>query len=258
MSMPKIEKSENPINREQSISNLIESVALMETGLSHIVNAEGEKIQKVIKYDSDEDVPLDDLLKVNESAEKMINSISKLEMILQNKLDTSKELDESGITPSEYPCESLGELLDGGDMESFTDNIPDGWHSTAPVFISKVTDLGRVHSGESAVNISDRGDIVQTFEIKGGCFYELSFFAQSVLNNAEIFAEIMFYTSTGPRLGGRLSVRSGDLPTGPKGYGYYKLLTDKSPQDASGVTISIIGGNYNQSFDLDDVSFVIA
>lgn len=90
MSMPKIEKNENPIDREQSVSNLIESVALMETGLSHIVNAEGEKIQKLVN--AEEEPTIDDMLKVNNSVEKMVSSISKLEMILQNKLDTSKDL----------------------------------------------------------------------------------------------------------------------------------------------------------------------
>jgi hypothetical protein len=107
MSMPKIEKSENPIERNQSISNLIESVALMETGLSHIINAEGEKIQKVIKADETTDIPIDDILKINNSVENMVNSISKLEMILQNKLDSSKEFDDCSDTPG--PPGPLGE-----------------------------------------------------------------------------------------------------------------------------------------------------
>jgi hypothetical protein len=93
MSMPKIEKSENPIDRNQAVSNLVQSIALMETGLAHIINAEGEKIQKVVQPDTDVEVSIDDLLKVNDSVGKMVNSVSKLEMILQNKLDTSKDMD---------------------------------------------------------------------------------------------------------------------------------------------------------------------
>ena len=34
--------------REQAITDIIESVALEETALSHILNAEGEKIQKMV------------------------------------------------------------------------------------------------------------------------------------------------------------------------------------------------------------------
>ena len=94
MSMPIIKNPENPIDRCQAVNDLIESVALMETGLSHIVNAEGEKLQKVIKYDKDIEVTNEDLLAVNESVEKMINTITKLEIVLQSKLELAKCLGE--------------------------------------------------------------------------------------------------------------------------------------------------------------------
>ena len=87
MSMPIIKLPEYPINRCQAVNDLIESVALMETGLSHIINAEGEKLQKVIQHDTEVEVPLEDLLQVNKSVEKMIGTITKLEIILQTKLE---------------------------------------------------------------------------------------------------------------------------------------------------------------------------
>lgn len=37
--------------RSQAITDIIESVALEETALSHILNAEGEKIQKMVAMD---------------------------------------------------------------------------------------------------------------------------------------------------------------------------------------------------------------
>ena len=46
MGMPVITASTT--TREQAITDLIQSVALEETALSHILNAEGEKIQKVV------------------------------------------------------------------------------------------------------------------------------------------------------------------------------------------------------------------
>lgn len=47
MSMPVIQASNT--TRQQSVSDIIASVALEQTALSHILNAEGEKIQKVLE-----------------------------------------------------------------------------------------------------------------------------------------------------------------------------------------------------------------
>ena len=62
----------------------MESVALQQAALAHILNAEGEKLQKVV---STEDVTVDQILVTNKSVESMVNSISDLEIILKSKLD---------------------------------------------------------------------------------------------------------------------------------------------------------------------------
>ena len=69
--------------RSQAITDIIESVALQETALSHILNAEGEKIQKVVAMS---DVTPEVLMAVNKSVESMVGAVSRLEMILQSKL----------------------------------------------------------------------------------------------------------------------------------------------------------------------------
>lgn len=71
------------IEREQAITDIIESVALEQTALSHILNAEGEKIQKVVALSG---VTPEILLATNKSVQTMVDTISKLEMILQSKL----------------------------------------------------------------------------------------------------------------------------------------------------------------------------
>lgn len=81
MGMPVITPSTT--TRDQAITDIIQSVALEQTALSHILNAEGEKIQKVVAM---EDVAAETLLAVNKSVESMVNSVTKLEMILQSKL----------------------------------------------------------------------------------------------------------------------------------------------------------------------------
>lgn len=81
MGMPVITPSTT--TRTQAITDIIESIALEETALSHILNAEGEKIQKVVAL---EDVSPEVLLATNKSVESMVNAVSKLEMILHSKL----------------------------------------------------------------------------------------------------------------------------------------------------------------------------
>lgn len=81
MGMPIITPSTT--TRTQAITDIIESIALEETALSHILNAEGEKIQKVVAL---EDVSPEVLLATNKSVESMVNAVSKLEMILHSKL----------------------------------------------------------------------------------------------------------------------------------------------------------------------------
>lgn len=82
MSMPII--TPGTVTRDQAISDLIESIALQETGLSHILNAEGEKIQAFVATAG---ITPDQLLEVNKSVKDTINAISQLEMILHSKLD---------------------------------------------------------------------------------------------------------------------------------------------------------------------------
>lgn len=81
MGMPIITASKT--TRSQAITDIIQSVALEETALSHILNAEGEKIQKIVAM---EDVTPEILLATNKSVESMVNAVSRLEMILHSKL----------------------------------------------------------------------------------------------------------------------------------------------------------------------------
>lgn len=83
MGMPVITPSTT--TRDQAVTDIIESVALQETALSHILNAEGEKIQKMVAL---QDVTPEVLLATNKSVESMVNAVSRLEMILQSKLST--------------------------------------------------------------------------------------------------------------------------------------------------------------------------
>lgn len=84
MSMPKIVTPENPICPQQAVTDLIESIALEETALSHILNAEGEKLQRVIGM---QEVDFCRLMEVNDSVASMVGAVSGLENILKDKLE---------------------------------------------------------------------------------------------------------------------------------------------------------------------------
>lgn len=81
MSMPIITPGTG--SRCQAINDIITSIALEQTGLSHIINAEGEKIQKIVANANN----AGEMLAVNKSVKSMVNSIARLEMILQGKLE---------------------------------------------------------------------------------------------------------------------------------------------------------------------------
>lgn len=83
MGMPIITPS--TVTRCQAITDIIESVALEQTALAHILNAEGEKIQKVAALTST--ATPDQLLEINNSAKMMVKSITMLEIVLQSKLE---------------------------------------------------------------------------------------------------------------------------------------------------------------------------
>lgn len=83
MGMPVIEPGTS--TRCQAITDIISSIALEETALSHILNAEGEKIQKFVATDSD--ATYTEILEANESVRSMVSAITRLEVILQGKLE---------------------------------------------------------------------------------------------------------------------------------------------------------------------------
>ena len=84
MSMPVIAAPAKPINMCQAITDLLESIALEETALSHILNAEGEKIQHVLQMEC---LTFEQIMEVNENVMNMVNTINDIEHTLKEKLE---------------------------------------------------------------------------------------------------------------------------------------------------------------------------
>ncbi|MEG1704958.1 MAG: SpaA isopeptide-forming pilin-related protein [Clostridia bacterium] len=74
-------------NLGQSSTDLVESVALVQTALSHIINAEGEKIQAMLAIPG---ISQANLLAINNSVQSNLDAITLLEGILQQKLQAVK------------------------------------------------------------------------------------------------------------------------------------------------------------------------
>lgn len=91
MSFPNI-PNVNPdidLDREDVINLLLASIAFEELGLAHILNAEAEKMQKGIEHACN----IADLLELNYSAERLLKTIIKKEMLLQFKLENVLEIE---------------------------------------------------------------------------------------------------------------------------------------------------------------------
>lgn len=80
MSMPLITPGTG--TRCQAITDMITSVALEQAALANILSAEGDKIQKIVT----DAKTADEMLAVNKSVNAMVGSITRLEMLLHNKL----------------------------------------------------------------------------------------------------------------------------------------------------------------------------
>jgi len=81
MGMPEIcASSTTPF---QAKTDITESIALMEASLAHILNAEGEKLQKIVACERNSAV----ILEANSSVESMVCAITRLEEVLSEVLE---------------------------------------------------------------------------------------------------------------------------------------------------------------------------
>ena len=71
-------------SKKQAITDLIQSVALQEAALAHIINAEGKKMQKIIAMG---EVSAKKLMVLNRSVTQLVSTISRLEMLFTSKLE---------------------------------------------------------------------------------------------------------------------------------------------------------------------------
>jgi hypothetical protein len=97
------------ITREDAINLILSSVAMEELGLSHILNAEGEKLQYVLGTLPGLTGPpatIQNLLDVNESVLNTLDSATRSQMFLQSKMQ--KALNSSVMVGATGPIGPIG------------------------------------------------------------------------------------------------------------------------------------------------------
>ena len=72
------------VSLDQAVVDLMESIALQESALSHILCAESQKMKVAITMP---DLDLCKQLEVNDSATNMVHAVANLELVLKDKLE---------------------------------------------------------------------------------------------------------------------------------------------------------------------------
>ena len=102
MSMPSCPKNGANMSREQALTMIIASIAMEESALSHIINAEGEKLRRVLDQCGCGVTP-QEILKVNKSVTKLLEAAAENETMLRCKLALALEAG-GGCPAPEPPC----------------------------------------------------------------------------------------------------------------------------------------------------------
>jgi len=89
VSLPEFPTITPALSREDAINQIISSIAMEELGVSHIINAEGEKLQYVlgtIPGMSGPSATIEDVLRVNESVRAVLQHATENQTLLRSKL----------------------------------------------------------------------------------------------------------------------------------------------------------------------------
>lgn len=93
MSMPAFPQNGANMTREEALTMIIASIAMEELALSHILNAEGEKLQYILGTlpgGNSGSCPRD-VLAVNKSVTALVEAVTQNQMLLKNKLAQALE-----------------------------------------------------------------------------------------------------------------------------------------------------------------------
>jgi len=91
MSLPEF-PTDVSLTREEAINQIISSIAMEELGISHVINAEGEKLQYILGTINGATGPpptIEDVLSVNESIRAVLQHATESQTLLRSKLQNA-------------------------------------------------------------------------------------------------------------------------------------------------------------------------
>ena len=94
MSLPGFPNIDPPIQREDAVNQILSSIAMEELGLSHILNAEGEKLQYILGTLPGLGGPaatVEDVLSANESVRNLLKTAVQNQLFLKAKMQGALE-----------------------------------------------------------------------------------------------------------------------------------------------------------------------
>ncbi len=92
MGMPKFPEREKCPEVSTVVMQIIESVAVEELAIAHILNAEGEKLQEFVKKYACTDISTTQFDKIGKNTTTLVNSLIVKEWILLNKLNSAMDI----------------------------------------------------------------------------------------------------------------------------------------------------------------------
>ena len=105
MSMPSFPKNGANMSREQALTMIIASVAMEESALGRVIDAEGDKLRYILdrcqEADDCRETPKE-ILEVNRSVTGLLDVVAQNQMILQSKLALA--IEAGGGCPPDPPC----------------------------------------------------------------------------------------------------------------------------------------------------------
>jgi len=116
MSLPSFIKPSEIPTSDQAIASIILSVAMEEMAISHILEAESEKINYIIEATKNSG-DITNLIAVNDSVNEVLKSIIKLQAILKTKLEVATNYVPPTPTPMPFPRLEItpGSIINQGD-----------------------------------------------------------------------------------------------------------------------------------------------